>query len=252
MNLGWIALAALLISGGDDKIGKKKPAQIVPETARETLKQKGVHVKVEGKALEQSLSLEGIMRGDFSFLKGTVHLFLKADKTLVESENKYLPPDELGGAEGGIGAATKNPGQMVAEFGMCPAKAKFEGDEKVGEVECKVVTAEAEKDLIVRQVREISSKVKEAKTIGDMSAMLDKQQSTSKYKAWIGKSDLKIYKMEWALNPKFVIPPGLPVPPGATDFLKRLEGTYTVTFADYNKDIDVEVPKEVKKKLGVK
>jgi hypothetical protein len=136
---------------------------------------------------------------------------------------------------------------IVQEFLKSTPGAKWEENEAVGDVGCKVITAEAPENIRKMQVEMAVAKVKEASQYG-LDKRVDAKESKSTYRVWIGVEDLRIHKITWDLEPKFDLK-GMPVPAEYAKQLEQFKASYSLELSKYDEEIDFEIPAEAAKLL---
>ena len=121
----------------------------------------------------------------------------------------------------------------------------------VNGVECKIAESSADEKTMVAQINEFAAKSAELRRFGisNISGYIDKKESRSLYKIYIGKSDLRIHKIVWELEP--VIKAGS-IPGGFEPPTDQLKADYELKFSKFNEDLDIEIPKMVKKKFRIR
>lgn len=254
----FVGLAAAAF-GQDDKSKGLKAPDLVKKAVAQVGKQKGYQVKINISTQIPGLSgveEEGIVKDkDSVAVKGTAEIYAKGPDVLIKSGNRYAAPKELDPqtTEGQAGALFKNPALQLAEIDA----ALKSNDSKLLEDDgdCRVVRIACTTDQKKQQVKDVAKNIKVPSQFGNFGNInvenfVDPVKTESAYKVWIGKKDLLIRKYEWEFAPAVgegSIPGGgLPID------LSQLKISYTVTIAGYNENLDVEIPKEVKSKLGIR
>ncbi len=258
-----LALALAATAFGDDKIGNAKAPEILKKVHAELAKKKGWHVTEKivlpqmpgggGGGMPGDQSFDGVVKKDFAALKGPVEAFCKGPITLVKNaQGKFVEPKDLDGQTGAIAAAVRNPVVIVTDVIRFAGPSTFTSEEKVDEFDCKVAETWADSKSTEEQLKGIVANIKLPAQAGNIDIMqfVDKKKSSSAYKAWIGKETLLFHKVEWTVT--VVIDKGK-IPGGFGDQLPdKVEAKYELAIKDYDKDLDVEVPKEIKARFGLK
>lgn len=253
MIVEWLVVALAATQDGD-KIGKEKAPVIVKKSLAEISKKKGYHFvqksAVTGPQSQES-NFDGVAKKDFAAAKGTAEVYAKAGAYLVNVDGKFYAPEQLQGTTALQAGSFRNPALFLGDLARLEATSKWGDEADVDGHACKTVELTADEATLKQQVKEFADKLKDQlKQVGNITGYIDTKKSTSKYKVYIGKADLLIYKLEWDLKPvvkENSIPPNLPVPK-----LDKLEAKSELTFSKYDEDLDVAVPKEVQQRLGVK
>lgn len=249
---------------GQDKdlIGESKAPVILKKVQGVVAKAKGYHASETvttpqmgrgGQGGGETPSFEGIVVKDVAAMKGSAELYAKATTVLVKSkQGQFLPPSSFNGQEGTIAGSFRNPAVVMAEYLRFAATAFYDGDEAVEGIDCRIVATTADERTLADQIKEISANMGELKRfgVGDISGYVDKKSSTSSYKAWVGKTDLKVYRLEWHLElivDKDKIPGGFGQ--GLPD---KIEASVEIKISKYDEELDWDWPKEIKAKFGVK
>jgi hypothetical protein len=257
LRLVSICLAATLFQADEDAISKLKPTQALGKGRDAWGKKKGCHVKVEMtstllstelRALEKA-EFEGKLVRDFLALRGTAELYAKGPEKLIRQDKDFVEPRRATGRVNRIGIMLRNPAIVVAELFRFPAGAQYGADEKVDGVDCRILETNADEKTTVEQIKEISGNLKalEAYYIKDLTAVTDRKNSTSAYKAWISKSTLLPARLEWKLT---IVVNKKAIPFGADEVPDQFEAAYVYLFPKYDSDLEIQVPPAVKAKLG--
>lgn len=234
-----------------DRIGKAKAPQALMKALEAAAKGKGSHCteKVEGGEAGR-LEWTGVLVRDFAVLKGALDVYARGDRHLVrDSGGSFVTPSEVEGEDRAAAVACRNPHLFQADLRRFAGSALWNGEETLGDVECRIVQVFADDKAKGEQVNEIAAKIKEAKRFGNISAYIDKEKTVSVYRAWIGRADLRVHRITWELEPKIKegsVPPGIKVP---TD---KLRARYEIGFSKFDEELEVEVPEAVRAKLGGK
>ena len=229
---------------GDGKLKGKNPKAALAMAKKGMKKAGGYHVKLKVAARDQNLEYTCMVRAKevLAKLEGAAEVYAKQHKYAAKNDaGEYVRPSEIGGEAGGSAAAAVNPQMVLLELLKSKPAAKWEADEALEEIECKVLTAEAPEKIKKMQVEMMVVKIKEAKQYG-LHKRVDAKKSKSTYRVWIGKKDARIYKIAWTLEPKFNLK-GLPLPPGAEDQLAGFSAAYTLELSKFGEGIEFAVPK---------
>lgn len=251
MNL---ALVLALLLQDEDKIGKDKAPGIVKKATAEVAKKKGMHFTeaVSISAMQdQSSTFDGVQKKDFAAAKGSAEIYAKGAQYLVRSGGTFVNPDKLQGQDGVAAGSFRNPYLFLQDVAKLAGTASWGNDAEVDGVACKVADLVADEATVKAQIKEFSDNLpQQARQFGDVSNLIDSKKTTSTYKVYIGKKDLLIYKIEWVLKPvvkENALPPQVPM-----DQLEGLEAKTELTFKKYDEELDIDIPKEIQQKFGVK
>lgn len=233
----------------DGKLKGKNPKAALGLADKEMKKLKDFAGKLSGTANDQKVdyACQAIVKGALAKMEGEggAEVYAKEHKYAAKtSAGDYAAPGDMGGQEGAAAAAAVNPQMIVSEACASEAAKEWGSDDVVGEIECKVLTADAPDKIKKAQIETFLSKVKEAAQYG-LDKRADLKNSVSQYRVWIGKEDLKIHKIEWSLQPKFDLK-GLPVPEQYASALENIKADYAFEF-DYAAAVEFAVPKEAEK-----
>jgi len=264
--VGLAALAFSLAAFGDDKIGNSKAPEIFKKVAAELAKKKGYHVVEKatvpglggrgggGMPGMQDQSFDGVVKyKDFAALKGAAEVYCKGAITLTKNpQGKYVEPKDLEGQDGMTAGAVRNPAVVYADALRFHGPATFTGDEKFGEIDCKVAETWADTASTEQQLKDVVKNIKLPAQAGNMDVMqiVDKKKSQSAYKIWVGKEDLLFHKIEWTITiaiDKTKVPGGF-----GAQLPDKLDAKVDIEIKDYDKDLDIEIPKEIKARFGLK
>lgn len=254
------AVLVAAVFGQDDRSKGLQPADLVRKAVAQVSRQKGYQVKISVTTQIPGLTgieEEGIVKDrDSAAVKGTAEIYARGPNVLIRSGGRFAAPKELDvqSPEGRAGALFKNPAVQLAEIegALRSNDSRFLDDEG----DCRVVRVACTIEQKTQQVRDVAKNIKVPSQFGNFGNVnvenaIDPAKTESVYKVWIGRKDLLVQKYEWEFAPAFrdvSIPGGggLPIDPS------QLKITYTVTIPRYNENLDVEIPKEVKSKLGIK
>ena len=259
--------AALILSFGlalglgaqdSDKVGKDKAPTVAKKSTAEVQKKKSavIAVATEVKLGPQAVNstFEGVLRKEFAGVKGSADVFAKGSVYLVKVGDRYDSPDTLKGQEAVPALSFKNPAVMLSEAGRLAPGATYLSDDKVDGTDCKVLSLVADPVLLKEHLKEVGAIVQ--KTLkgfagdlfsGNLASIFDEKTSVSRYALWVGKSDLLVHKLEWAMKPD--VKPGS-LPPQAPQVSVELHSE--VKFTKWDEDVAFEIPAAVKAKWGIK
>lgn len=257
------ALALSLAAYGDDKIGNSKAPEVFKKVKAELDKKKGYHAAEKytlgglpgggGGGLPGEQSFEGVVKKDFAALKGSAEVYCKGAVTLVRNaQGQYVEPKQLDGQDGVVAGTVRNPAVVYADILRFSGAATFTSDEKLGEKECKIAETWADGASTEQQLKDIAKNIKLPAQAGNVDVMqfVDKKKSSSSYKVWVGKEDLLFHKIEWTISLSI---DKTKIPGGFGDRMPdKIDAKYDIEIKDYDKDLDVEVPKEIKARFGLK
>ncbi len=251
----WILLATSLQSAGEEKIGKEKAPAALRKCLGETVKKKGWHfaqtVKLTGPENQEN-KFDGVAKKDFAAAKGSAEIYAKGASYLVHSNGKFVPPNQLSGTEAIRVGSFRNPALFLSDAARLAVLASWGTDAEVDGRACKVAEFAADEPLLKDQIKEFTDNFKsQLKQVGNVMGYVDLKRSKSLYKIYLGKSDLLVHKVEWTLKPVIkenAFPPSAPVPQG----LDKLEARTEVVLSKHDQELDVEIPKEIQQRFGVK
>ncbi len=161
---------------------------------------------------------------------------------------KWWSIDHLKGKDNGLPTVTRNPWSLFDEglkFGS-----KWTSDEKTGGADCKVLEGTADAATLEAQLKLfVQGNVAPWDGIPDWDwlAVKDATKTSLTYKLWIGKEDLLLYRAESTLVMGI---DGKKKP--EQDLPSEIRIKWSFDCSDYDKDLDVVVPAEVKGRLGIK
>jgi len=268
-------------AAAEDKIGKSKGPEILKKTAAELAKKKGYHAdeKVTIPALGgrgggqgQEPSWEGVVliKGDLASMKGSAEICAKGAVTLVkDTKGAFVEPDKLQGQAAGQAGAFKNPQVLLGEVFRFAATSYTGNDEAVDGVDCKIVETTADPKTTEEQIKSTLDRAAKSMgggggggggggqgpmggmggMLGNLANYVNKKESTSGYKVWIGKKDLLPYKCEWTLTivvDKDKIPGGF-----GAQVPEKIEAATEVKISKYDEALEIDWPKEIRAKFGI-
>lgn len=259
-----ILTAAVALAGAvalaDDKIGTSKAPEILRKVQTELSRKQGYRFtekvgapQARGQVPEQNF--EGVVKKDFAAVKGSIEAWCKGSVTLVRNgQGRIVEPRQLEMQQSAVAAALKNPAVVTATVIRFGAGSRFTGEEKLGEAECKIAETAADPKTTEEQIREYMRNIKLPAEVGtmDLTGFVDKKKCASTYKAWVGKEDLLFHRIEWTLT---IVIDRKKIPPGFADQLpipENLDVKTVIDVKDYDQELDVEIPKEIRARFGMK
>lgn len=260
--LAWAVTANAQDKKDVDKIGKDKAPTVLKKALNEVQKRKGAALEeqTELSAGPQKLppsKFEGVLRKDFAAAKGAAEIYARGATVLVNVGARFDPPEEVQGPEGLSAQSFRNPSLLLEELGKIASPPQFGPDETVGSKECKVVDVAADPALLRQQLKEFGDRLNKTMRqqiafagaqIFDLKNAMDEKNSAATYHVCIGKDDLLIYRIDYALRPKIksgALPPQLRIPP---DMDQKID----VHLSKWDEDVPFDIPGVVKAKLGLK
>lgn len=163
---------------------------------------------------------------------------------------KWWDEDHLKGKDNGLPLATRNPWCCSDDLFKYAASARWLDESKVGDVECKIVQTQADAagtEGYIKRLVQGNVNAVDGMPEWNWMSVYDAKNSNIVYRAWIGKQDLLIWKMEWVLvmgidKSKY---PALELP-------DNIRMAWTFEISDFDKELDLKLPAEVKRRFGVK
>ncbi|GEM_PF-4690706 len=246
---GLVAAAALAFAGDDISKMSAKDVMKKATTTMDALPGYHVAMNVEITGVGGGMKADGIfVKPDTYFLKTDAgfEMYLKGKKALAinPADGKWQEPKDLDPAVAAAVAVAQNinPASILAMMAKSGAS-KYREDEKLGEIDCKVVEVPGSpddvKELLENQLKDIPM-LKGA----NPGQFLDTKKSTSIWIAWIGKEDLLVHKLEGNVHAEMKKNPNLPIP--------SMDQKMTIEFSKHGQELELNAPDEVKQKLGLK
>ncbi len=265
-----LVLAAVLAVRADDPVPEapKDAKGYLQKAVKATVSQEGYHFSL--KSSSQAAAAAGGMAGGkggggpsgldskgISRKTGVVNLtdggigeiWMKGRKVLVKQngQNEWKVPESLGPAGAAITRLLRTPNDIAEDMVRLAGSAKNDGEEKIEEIDCWVVGTVGDKAAIDAYVKQLRERAGGLATMFLGAAQFDTDKAELTYKAWIGKSDGFLYRIENKAN--------VPLKGGGNPLLGGgggVDQSTTVDYLAYNTDLNTEVPAEVKRKLGIK
>lgn len=265
-----IAMAMAVMTGmalgmaagwADDNAPKDPPKVLLQKTVKQSTAQEGYHFRLKSvsAAAQATGGKGGNLDGKGLYKKsgGYAHLedatagemWFKGRKILIKQpgDDKWKSPDSLGPMGSMVSRLIRTPNEIAEDMLKVSGTAKMESDEKVDEIDCWVVSAVGDKDSVKEYVK---AQLDKMEGFGKLAGgAFDTDKAEISYKAWIGKDDGLLYRIENKAT--------IPTKPGNAGFMgmgagMNIDQTTTADYLLYNKDLDLEVPAAVKTKLGIK
>lgn len=278
-----IALLALsLLVAAQDKVN---PNDVLKKGFETFDKREGAHVKEKIESAFHISRLEGIVKKDLAWVKGntklekdppgklqaqygkdaTYEVWTRADDYLCKIGHPkfkaFAPPDQIGQLDGTMAAFIRNPWIIVQESKWATGLAKVAGTEKIDDVECTMIEGHITKEKDKLEVlKRFVTKCREAKSHANDSmfkTVLDMNATQLTYKWWIdaeGNIRQLVHTIKVELKPELkALAAGLQGKSGgdAPPF-DIFSGTWTLYFFDFDKDLTLDPPKEVKARFKLK
>ena len=258
------AIFVVLLSTGavaQDKIGKDKAPIVLKKALAEVQKKKSAAINesaelVAGPRRAPPSVFEGVLRKDFAAVKGAAEVYGKGATYLVNLGGRFDPPDAVEGPEAAVALSFRNPSLLLEELGRNASAPQFGPDEMVDGKDCKAVDIALDPALTKQYLKEFGDRMNKAMRgagggfgqVFDLKNAMDEKNTAGSYHVLIGKDDLLIYRINFAIRPKIkpgALPKEFPVP---DDMMQKID----VKFSKYDEEIPFEIPAVVKAKWGIK
>lgn len=256
-------LVILLAPGADaqDKIGKDKAATVLKKALAEVAKKKSAAISesaelAAGPRRAPVGTFDGVLRKDLAAVKGTAEVYAKGSTYLVNLGGRFDPPDELQGQEGAGAQSFRNPALLIEELARVGAPPQFGPDEMVDGKDCKVVDVALDPALTKQYLKEFGERLNRAMRgfnggfgqVFDLKNAMDEKNTAGSYHVCVGKDDLLIYRINFAIRPKIkpgALPREVPIP---DDMMQKVD----VKFSKWDDENPFEIPAVIKAKWGIK
>lgn len=244
----------------EDKTERLKAPGGVAASVRNMLKLKGLLFTEAFSAGFRRSTLEGEMKKDFCKMTGNTEVYNRRNITLIKDKGgRFAPPDKVTGEEEKRDIMARSPVAFYSMISACARSAVWMDEEELDDVACRVLECRADAKMMKEQVKEYCSSGRVGREFGffDMADFVDYEQTTSIFKVWIGKEDLRIYKILWNLDPVAkdnAIPGGRPGM-GRPDLRAGESASaveYTFTFREHDEEPEIDIPAVIRSKLKVK
>jgi hypothetical protein len=240
-----------------DRIGKEKAPTVAKKAVAEVQGRKGAAILMTSSLKGRELltaTFEGVLRKDFAAVKGSAEMYSKGIVYLVRTGDRFDSPSDLKGREGALASAFKNPALMLAEFARLAPGATFSDDETLEGHDCRIVAVPVDEQALKQELKDMATRlsgaIKDASGLidpGNIGNYFDEKNSIAGFRAWIGKGDFLVHKLEWSFKPRFKkesLPPGLKLP--------EVEAQTSVLLSKWDADVPFEIPKAIKAKWNLK
>lgn len=255
-----VLLALLVVaaaSGQEDKTKGLKNKQVVEKAITETLKQKAFKFTENVTPARMSFTVEGSAKcPDFCYMKTEKgELFCSGDKKLVKTDDgKILTLKEVPGNRENMRVnLARNPMDIFSEIKL--ALIQF-ADEKLGGPTpaegCVVISVKCLDEQVKEQIYNGLRAIDLGNRMRNWNPdkFIDYKTSRSVYHLQIAKDSLLIKQIVWDFAPSIGFPPkgrGMN-PPDADDVNCKNQ----IDITQYVEGIDIEIPREIKTRLGIK
>lgn len=244
-----------------DKIGKDKAPAVLKKALAEIQKKKCAAISESAEMATGPRKLtntyDGILRKDFAAAKGSAEVYAKGGSVLVNTGGRFDPPEDVQGQEGAGAQGFKNPSLLIDEVGKAASAPQFGPDESVDGKDCKTIDLQADPVLLRAQLKEFAERLNKmfknqlgfaGAQVFDFKNMMDEKNSMATYHVAVGKDDLLVYRIQYAIRPKIKpgsAPPNLRLP-------EDMDQKVDVKFAKWDEDMPFDIPAVIKAKFGVK
>lgn len=257
MKFMTCAVVALLLLQGKqrdpDKTKGQNPQQILSKAVAAMQKLKGFHFKMDVKSPRATAVYEGIQKGEGSAARSDPQeIFARQTQYLVKTASgKIVPGNELdlNSEDGRKAAGFRNPSQMLRDLQQCASLSPtVKGDEKVGDVDCKVIAVGMSVPMKKEAFKEMMNRVKAPVKV-DPDPFVDFEKTVCDYTVYVGKTDLRIHRLTFKMvgESKGNLPPILPPQYGPDSWKAEM----TLDLSKFDQNLDWKIPPEVRGKLGL-
>ena len=253
IRLAILCLGVAAFQADDEKL---KPNQLLAKVQGNWARKKGCHLAMDmtsallsAEPKIEKAEFEGKLIKDFMAVRGSAELYGRGTEKLIRQDREFVEPRKATGKVNRIGSLARNPWLVAAELFRFQASATFGSDEKIGDVECRVVETAADEKTVMDQIREVTGTLKslEQYYIKDFTSITDRKKSSSTYKAWISRESGLPVRIEWkltiAINKKSI-------PIGGDQIPDQFTTDYAYKFTKYDTELQVEIPPQVRAKFG--
>lgn len=239
-----ITLALVL---GQDILKEKTPVEGVA-AATEAMKAVGGWrggLSAKGTGVTEEYTAVVRAKDAVAKLGGKAELWCREHVTVIGSSGRKLSEADEGEAR--VAGPAVNPAMIVREaLAAEPGKA-WEGDEKVGDTACRVLTASATTDQKKAQMGLMFEKLRGGAE-ASLANRLDPAASVSNYRLWISRKDGRVRKVAWEVQPK-ISGAGVVGLGALAGVVNKISVTYTLTVAEFDPKPELKVPAEIEKAL---
>lgn len=249
IGVGLVMAAAIAFAADD--IGKMSPKDVMKKGAANMDALSGYHldINVEVSGVGVGMKATGVyVKPDTYYFNSEqgFEMYLKGKKAVAKNPangqwQEAKDQDPMVAAFLDV-AQNVNPASILAMMSRSNA-AKFRDDQKVGEIDCKVVEVPGSVDDVKNLLEDQLKNIPMAKGM-NVGGAIDTKKSTSIWVVWIGKEDLLVHKLEGAVHAELKQNIQLPIP--------SMDQKTTIEFRKHGQDLDLNAPDEVKKKLGLR
>ncbi len=203
----------------------------------------GQNAGIDGKGIHRKPGVTRIEDGNLG------EIWMRGRKMLIKQRNEkeFKPPESLGPMGSIAARLIRTPSDIAEDMLRVAGASEFEGSEAVDELDCWVIRTVGDKDSVRKF---IDLQLERMEGFGKMlgANQFDVEKAELTYRAWIGKEDGLIYRIE----NKAQIPTKANATPLFGAAPVNIDQTTTADYLLYNRDLDTPVPPEIKRKLGIK
>jgi hypothetical protein len=242
-------VAFVLGPGAQEPLKGKDPAQSLAAAAEAMGKVKGLtaNLSVRG-SVTDTISGQVSMKEQIARLKGKLEVWCRDHRYVVKTVSEgYVRDAELDEQQRAAAAPAVNPLMILREALAAGSAAEGGPDERVGDADCRVVSAAASEGVKKAQVPMMFQKLR-GTVESSLSARLDPAASVSTYRIWIGKKDARVRKIVWEVAPR-ISEAGVVGIKALAGAVNKLSATYTVTYSGFDTEVKLPVPPEVAAQL---
>ncbi len=268
-------LAALLLTAppgrsfAEEAAPPKDAKAVLQKAVKQSAAQEGYHFKMVSTS-ETARAAAGMMGGGagaagldgsgFARKGGTVRfvdaqlgeIWMRGKKMLIQAPGTqdWKTPESLGPLPAAGARLVRTPLELAEDMLRIAGSATVEGADKAGEIDCWVVAAAGNRAAAEAFVKSTMER------LGSLAAMLggvaqfDLDKADIAYRAWIGKDDGLLYRLE--NKSRVPVKAGGNAAGAMMGAGRDVDQTTTADFTVYNRDLDLAPPADVKKRLGIK
>jgi len=242
----------------EDQTKRLQAPQVIAKAVKEMNGLSAWHVKTSATGQQFSGEFEGTAKKDACAVQGSAEIYCKNESTLVKDGSRYVETKDLDMQTdtGRAALAFRNPALQFGDMNGGARSARFTEDETIGEIECRVIVLDLTKEQKRKIVEKLVSNISLPIPVRDPMQFIDLDATEADYRVWVGRKDLRIHKYIFRVKPELKggLPGGGRIPGGGggAPGVGNMEVKSTTECTKFGEDLEWEIPKEVKSRLGLR
>lgn len=260
LYLSFVGLGLCLSNAAaDDAVEGLHPVKALKKAYKQMRSEEGCHFAFEAdqtiETHQHSVSLSGLVENPQTvFATEGVELFRYGKKTAAKNAaGRWVEGEDVRGAPRMAVQLCQPPTVLLQDI-MRGAKGKeiayhWEGDAELDGLDCARVVCPMVRKALEKMAETVEEVLESRDDRGDFTPAYVTKGATMVYTIWIGREDLRVYRIELDLQGKIDRHKGALEDPSERD---PFTVSYDVVYSRFNEELDFEIPPEVCKLLRIR